>query len=482
MFEMLYALDATIYIAIRIKVHQHPTDIKNKKLSTDAPFKMKFFHVSSALFTATLFLDRISLSACYGKPINNEGPEDSDRSIRALKSPSMRGHTKADINNSLEVICKFLGIKDITKCRDSTRIQGIIKNYGAMPTEIGLLTKLTDIDIYVASNKIPSTIGLLTNLRRLKVACLQDNVKSTTIPKSIGELTNLNELSFTRCQYANPIPSEIRQLKKLNAVYLDQNQFQGRFPDFGGLTSLTTLSIAGNNFNGTLPTSLSRFPKLRGLQIQDNLFSGEVSVVAKLTKLHTFDASGNLLVGSIPNSFGSLSALSQLDLARNKLVGTIPSAIGKLILLNKIDLSLNALTGSIPLSIGNLNALEDMNLSKNKLMGTIPSLIGNLPLLNIDLSGNSLKGTIPNSFGNLKNMTLLDVSNNLLIGTIPSAIGKLSYLFSAFFHSNQFTGTVSDTFCEIRSYDDFFTHPSVHLDCQEVICKCCTNDVGKACK
>jgi hypothetical protein len=81
-------------------------------------------------------------------------------------------------------------------CADALALQGRFFGGGAIPSEIGYLTLLTDLSLDEAklTGEIPSELGLLTNL---KVLTLMVNSLEGTIPSEMGNLAaNLSKDDF----------------------------------------------------------------------------------------------------------------------------------------------------------------------------------------------------------------------------------------------------------------------------------------------
>jgi hypothetical protein len=88
-----------------------------------------------------------------------------------------------------EVACNHIGVYDVVKCLNTTSF--ISFAYTVIPTQIGLLTKLTTYTTS-ATGTIPTEIGCLTRMERY---VLYGDLEGK-IPTSIGKLTRLVQLSF----------------------------------------------------------------------------------------------------------------------------------------------------------------------------------------------------------------------------------------------------------------------------------------------
>eukprot|EP00959_Pyramimonas_sp_CCMP1952_P295587 6182465-Pyramimonas_sp.AAC.2 len=128
---------------------------------------------------------------------------------------------------------------------------------GTLPTEIGLLTKLTSFEMFgnLLESTIPTEFGLCTDLTKLG---LGRNQLIGALPTELGRLTKLTELALSTNQLNGTIPTELAQLLKLEILALDSNRFHGTIPTQVGLLSrLKTFWIHFQpQLSGTIPTEL----------------------------------------------------------------------------------------------------------------------------------------------------------------------------------------------------------------------------------
>ncbi|PNX96818.1 LRR receptor-like kinase resistance protein, partial [Trifolium pratense] len=111
---------------------------------------------------------------------------------------------------------------------------------GTIPTEIGLLSKLTHLD-------------------------MSDNFLQGEMPLS---LCNLRQLRNYLEGEVNPSIANLRQLEYLDISF---NNFQGSIPpQWWLLKNLTTLNLSNNRFKGEIPSSLENLKKLQYLYISNN--------------------------------------------------------------------------------------------------------------------------------------------------------------------------------------------------------------------
>ena len=104
------------------------------------------------------------------------------------------------------------------------------------------------------SGEIPSEIGDLTNLTNLD---LGGNQLFGKIPPDICNLTNLTELELGGNQLMEGIPSCIGNLTNLTFLHLEYNQLSGEIPsEIGDLTNLVWLNFIHNQLSGQIPSSI----------------------------------------------------------------------------------------------------------------------------------------------------------------------------------------------------------------------------------
>jgi len=189
-------------------------------------------------------------------------------------------------------------------------------------------------------------------LRKIGVRTMTTN----TFSKGDSSLTNL--------------PSSIGDLKKLEYIYLDNNNLTSLPSSIGNLEKLEHISLKKNSLE-SLPSSIGNLKKLQFLMLNNN----------NLTKL--------------PSSIGNLTNLIELNLKGNNLT-KLPESIGNLTNLKILELDYNNLT-SLPESFSKLTNLEYIGLTGNKLT-SLPDEIGRLPKLkSIYINGNPNLRIIPRS-------------------------------------------------------------------------------------
>jgi Leucine-rich repeat (LRR) protein len=157
-----------------------------------------------------------------------------------------------------------------------------------------------------------------------------DKALQGTIPDEIGLLTSLTYIGLFVNYLSGTVPSQLGSLTALTSLGLYSNSFTGTVPsELGSLTALTRLWLWNNSFNGTVPSQLGSLTALTRLELSSNSFTGTVpSELGSLTALTYLDLSSNLFNGTVPSELGSLTALELLALHDNVgLNGTVPAML-----------------------------------------------------------------------------------------------------------------------------------------------------------
>ncbi|KAF5742925.1 leucine-rich repeat transmembrane protein kinase [Tripterygium wilfordii] len=128
--------------------------------------------------------------------------------------------------------------------------------------------------------------------------------------ETLKQLPNLRTLSFMHNNFEGPLP-ELSKLGALKAVYLSDNKFSGEIPGdaFEGMPWLKKLHLAKNEFTGAIPASLATLPKLLDLKLQENQFNGKLPEFQQ-KQWRSFNVSNNQLEGPIPAALTKMETTS----------------------------------------------------------------------------------------------------------------------------------------------------------------------------
>ncbi|KAF7848137.1 hypothetical protein BT93_L2261 [Corymbia citriodora subsp. variegata] len=318
-------------------------------------------------------------------------------------------------------------------------------------------TKLRFLELHNNNftGRIPSEIGLLTNLIELAIC---NNLLNGSIPYEIGNLKHLDALALFGNHLTGPIPASVGNLTRLTMLYFHLNHLSGPIPqEIARCTKLVELLLHYNNLSGSVPRELAEFSFLKVLHLSINSLSGPLPQFAEsllfnfsgpmpgslrnCTTLVRVHLESNFLLGYLDRDFGIYPNLNYLDLSYNKLRGVLSPSWGSCLKLTLLKVAGNEIGGTIPNELGKLNVLGVLNLSSNHITGSIPGHLGNLSsLYQVNLRDNELSGSIPPQFGKLSRLEDLDLSSNELGGPIPEQLWKCSKLQNLVLAMNDFNG------------------------------------------
>jgi Leucine-rich repeat (LRR) protein len=383
--------------------------------------------------------------------------------------------------------------------------------------------------------QIPTEIGLLTVLKEVN---WYGNALTGTLPDSMSQLSELRYVSLHNNSLTGPLPSfwlfgtkspstsdsdstTVAPAPELVTLNLAHNQFTGTIPPppppphhLASASALVTLDLGHNNLHvpniqrlAAQAINVEYMPALRNFFLQGNNVNGRLDnddkwVAQHWAALEVIDLSDNDLHGKLPESLFALSRLTVLDLHGNGLTGSFPKLPTTSIdpagdvdgdtssgssQLRFLALHENSLTGAIPTHIGSFfkDQLIHLDLSKNKFgsaipteiyqltnlvylflaynnfeQGPIPDEIGDLTnLVDLSLKETNRRGTIPDVIGNqLSNLALLDLDGNEMFGTIPSSLGDLEHLRLLFLSHNMLDGKIPTTLGKLHAIQFLLLH------------------------
>ncbi|KAJ1272786.1 hypothetical protein BS78_06G228500 [Paspalum vaginatum] len=283
-----------------------------------------------------------------------------------------------------------------------------------------------------------------------------------------GTVCHVTKLKIFKLNGVGPIPEELRNLKHLDYLNLQQNYLTGTVPSFlgeftalqymtlcgnalsgpipkelGNLVNLILLCLSMNNLNGSIPSELGDLGKLETLYIDSAGLSGPIpSSFCKLTRMKTLVASDNDFTGQIPDCIGSWSNLEVLQFQGNSFQGPLPSTLSNLVNLTNLRIG-DIVNGSSSLAfISNMTSLNILVLRNCRISDSLASVnfsrLAGLTLL--DLSFNNIIGQVSQALLNLNSLNFLFLGNNSLSGSLPSAIGPS--LKNLDFSYNQLSGNL----------------------------------------
>lgn len=225
--------------------------------------------------------------------------------------------------------------------------------------DLTTLVNLEDLFLSGFRGAIPENIGKLSKLHSLRLQGFEGE-----IPESICALTNLEKLLLTSTfQPENAVPDCIGKLSSLKFLTIDYStgwaggieQPNAKFPEsIWDLTNLEELSLrAISNTGGPIPGDK----------------------VAKMTHLKMINIGECGITGTIPAEFFTSDKLTKFSIYKNNLTGSIPAEVGNCVTLRSLSLNENQLTGNIPAELAKCKELNNCDLSGNQLSPELPAAL-----------------------------------------------------------------------------------------------------------
>ncbi|GAU25981.1 hypothetical protein TSUD_166640 [Trifolium subterraneum] len=148
-----------------------------------------------------------------------------------------------------------------------------------------------------------------------------------TIPKEIGLLYKLTHLDLSRNSLEGNIPPSLGSFRQLKYLDISNNSLQGSIPhELGFLKNLTTLLLSQNSLEGEIPPSLGNLKQLEYLSISHNNIQGAYGSVYKaqlpcgkvvaLKKLHSYEAEVAAFDESFRNEVKILSEIKHRHIVK----------------------------------------------------------------------------------------------------------------------------------------------------------------------
>jgi Leucine-rich repeat (LRR) protein len=146
------------------------------------------------------------------------------------------------------------------------------------------------------------------------------------------------------------------------------------------------------------------------------------------------------------------STVSKLNISGFDLQGQLPKELSTLRYVTHLDLSNNLLNGGVTKALSGWSVLQEVTLANNS-FETVPELVDVMSSITyFDVSGNNIAGEIPVFLAFASNLAYVDISSNSFSGNIPDYMGgNLPQLYSLYMHSNDLTGKMPQSICNLRN-------------------------------
>ncbi|KAL6903664.1 hypothetical protein ACP4OV_004477 [Aristida adscensionis] len=199
----------------------------------------------------------------------------------------------------------------------------------------GFVDGLTDLALFHAnSNDFGGAVPALRGLQYFYELDLSNNkLAPAAFPAEVLEITNATFVDIRFNSFTGELPAGVFcSFPKVQALFLNNNQFSGALPDTIGDSPASYLSLANNRFTGEIPRSIARAAAtlVEVLFLNNSLGGCLPPELGLLSRATVIDAGSNRLTGTIPASFACLAKAEQLNLADNLLYGAVPDALCRL--------------------------------------------------------------------------------------------------------------------------------------------------------
>lgn len=177
-----------------------------------------------------------------------------------------------------------------------------------IPTGIGRLTELTDLDVSYCLYLGPLQASVFTNLQKVRYLDISGNSYNSAAPSTIGSMANLKFFYAVNTDLTGNL-GFITSSQSVEEVWIDDNpQFGGAIPgSIGNMHNLISLSLTDNNLNGQIPWQIGNLPALRQVWLYGNNLSGGIPVqVGQLSQLERFEVFENSVNGGVPSQVCAL--------------------------------------------------------------------------------------------------------------------------------------------------------------------------------
>ena len=360
--------------------------------SLDGLDKLPQLHTFSLTGTS---IESLSALASYHN-IKTLSLKNNDK-LTGLSSLEIMGHIEG-LHIEDQAVFDFRFLDKMSALKELSIIDTSIKDISFL-SKLGNLEALTIYDNDDLKNI--STVGSLSNLRRLSITANKFNVTG------VEEIANLTSLEWLRLYNPTSI-SMISTLTSLKTLELSSISILDSFAPIAGLTNLETFRVDTHtggfaSFDGSL-SPLASLPKLKHVSIPGYaLYHGKALFDVKT--LTYLDLTGCRLEFA-SNGFSKLKNLKTLKLSGTKWISNVQIWSDGGITNYNWD---NVASDNAISTIVGLSTLEHLELAKTELVDIsfIPSLT---KLIYVDLADNYITNIAP--LGNTQTLRQVNLSGN----------------------------------------------------------------------
>lgn len=159
-------------------------------------------------------------------------------------------------------------------------VESYLEMTGSLPTEIGLCTTLTSLELFVQDlqGRLPTELALLSD--NLLALSLEFNSITGTIPTALGSLTKLTRLALHDNAMVGGIPTQVGNLAALTSLEVGRNQLTGSLPSELGRLAVLQIFNANDNpgLTGSIPEEMATMAvgTLRMMNVTHTGLSGSI--------------------------------------------------------------------------------------------------------------------------------------------------------------------------------------------------------------
>jgi hypothetical protein len=392
---------------------------------------------------------------------DDEGDEDAERNVTALRHRKGDGHSKKKVREPLARVVQFADYTDYDEDEYDAFFRDPADWIDSDPTYKREFDALAAIFDEVKGSSSPDDLqsrfhwlqrdhdycawgGVVCDLRAVPRVSMATSRSHTNVTDNatVAMQPVVTKIELPRAGLTGTVPMSVVQLDYLEVLNLANNRLKGTIPwaAYENLTrtALRILDLSHNQLTGTIPlfqllhlnhpnaTEHNTSSVLEELRLSFNDFTGAlIPPAAKSASSNDLPRSfKSSVTGTEPigGSASFVSPLRWLDLAGNRLSGALPRELSQLLRLEFLALGDNWFSGRIP-DLRNASSLRYVDLGSNLLNSSASSLIESLPtrVRQVNAGQNLLHGTLPTDLWRIRRLELLILSDNQIGGTLPTS-------------------------------------------------------------
>ncbi|CAJ1952382.1 unnamed protein product [Cylindrotheca closterium] len=232
---------------------------------------------------------------------------------------------------------------------------------GTIPEEYGKMKRLGSFQVHY--NQLTGTLpkSFFVGMRNLFLVNVGQNFLTGTIPLSFKNMVGLRGLYLFNNLFRGEIPSEIGELSLLNFIHLDKNFLTGTLPTTLGRLNLEELFISRQDISGPIPSELGNIHRINAIDFHSTSLNGTLpEELYNMTDLQILDLHDTKLSGTLSSKIGRLTDLRALRINDSRLSSSIPTELGNLSRLSELWMNGNYFDCAVPSEVCSLKELESL--------------------------------------------------------------------------------------------------------------------------